>query len=109
MPVVPSAADVALQALCTQYLRTPVVTSDGTTVTFTFSPALSAPELVTFADLQTMSHFGIPATITLAEFQDIKPDLATGKAFLGIANPTNAQAVAAEKSIIRVVGALLRS
>lgn len=101
----------AVQVLCAQYLR-PVDAwvDDGTgKLTALFVPALSAPEQTALADLTTMASFGITSNITLVEFQAIKPDLALGKAFLGIASPTNAQAVAAEKAIIRVLGALLRS
>lgn len=106
----PSSTDVALQALCVLNLRPCTLTGDAVNgAALVFEPPLTAPEQATFADLQLMVKFGITSNITLAEFQAIKPDLATGKAFLGIANPTNAQAIAAEKAIIRVVGALLRS
>lgn len=74
-----------------------------------WTPPLNAAEQVAWADLQTMLRFGIATTLTLAEFQAMKPDLATGKTYLGLANPTNAQTVAAVKAIIRTLGALLRS
>lgn len=102
--------DAALQGLCALYLRPCSVTRDGAdTVTLVFEPPLTAPEQATFADLQLMAKFGVAASLTLAEFQAIKPDLATAKAFLGIATPTAAQSNAALKSTIRVLGALLRS
>lgn len=73
-----------------------------------FDPPLTAAEQATLADLRAMARFGIDANLTLAEFQAMKADLALGRAFLGIASPTQAQAVAAEKAVIRVLGALLR-
>lgn len=74
----------------------------------TFSPALNATEQAIYDDLLTMARFGLSANITLAEFRAIKPDLATARAFVGIASPTAAQSNAALKATIRVLGALLR-
>jgi hypothetical protein len=73
-----------------------------------FVPPLTTAEQASLADLRLMARFSIASDLTLAEFQALKPDLATGRAFLGIASPTQAQAVAAERAIIRVLGALLR-
>jgi hypothetical protein len=98
------ASDFVLRQLLALYLR-PWVNWSGGPV---WDPPLTSGEQATLADLSVMANFGITSTITLAEYQAIKPDLALGRAFLGIASPTNAQAVAAEKAIIRVIGALLR-
>jgi hypothetical protein len=54
-----------------------------------------------------MARFGV--SMTLGEWQAVKPDAASLKAFLAIASPTNAQAVAAVKSLIRVLGVIVRS
>jgi len=106
----PSAIDIALQNLCAIYLRPCTLNGDPVNgIVATFEPPLTANEQLTFADLKLMAGFGITSNITLAEFQAIKPDLATAKAFVGIASPTAAQSNAALKSTIRVLGALLRS
>lgn len=95
----------------TKFLRVPDMYSvdDAGTITATFTPPLTAPEQATFADLQLMAKFGITSDLTLAEFQNIKSDLATAKTFVGIASPTAAQSNAALKSTIRILGALLRA
>jgi hypothetical protein len=96
--------------LLTAYLRLPDTfeVDDGELITATFTPPLTTEEQATFADLRTMAKFGSTAAMTLTEFRAVKDDLALGKAFLAIATPTQAQAIAAEKAIIRVLGALLR-
>lgn len=105
-----SATDAALQALCALYLRPCALVGDPVNgIVPTFTPPLDAGEQVAFADLRLMASFGLTSNLTLAEFQAIKPDLATGKAFLGIASPTAAQSNAALKATIRVLGALLRA
>lgn len=75
----------------------------------TWNPPLTAAEQTIYNDLVTMAKFGITASLTLAEFQAIKPDLATAKAYVANASPTAAQTNAALKSTIRVLGALLRA
>jgi hypothetical protein len=103
---------LALVELCRAYLRAPdAFASDGDTGNpiLTFVPALTAAEQATLVDLTTMARFGISASISLAEFQAIKPDLAIARQYVGLAAPTAAQTAAALRSLIRVVGALLRS
>lgn len=82
-------------------------------VTITFTPDLTSAELTTlqtlYADLKTMAHFGIDDNLSITEYQAMKADIATAKTYVGLASPTNAQTVAALKSTIRVLGALLRS
>lgn len=100
-----------LLGLLQRFLREPAtltLDAQGNPVA-TFVPALTPAEQATFDDLQTMAKFGLSASLTVAEFQAIKSDLATAKAFVGIASPTAAQSNAALKSTIRVIGALLRS
>lgn len=96
---------VALAALIPAYMRMPSSWPASGPV---WDPPLTADEQGTYDDLQRMAHFGLTSSLTLDEFRAIKADLATGRAFLGIASPTQAQAIAAEKAIIRVLGALLR-
>lgn len=100
-----------LYGLCLLYLRAPAgyATDDVTSQpVFDFTPVLTTAEQATFTDLTTMAKFGITASITLAEFQAIKSDLATARTYAGLASPTAAQTAAALKSTIRVIGALLR-
>ena len=106
----PDATTSRLADLCVLYLRRPdtVATDPSGNPVLTFVPVLTTAEQSTLTDLTTMAKFGIPATITLAEFQAIKSDLATARAYVGIASPTTAQTTAALKSTIRVIGALLR-
>ena len=100
-----------LVALVATYLRpADSVTLDAqNTITPTFTPPLTTAEQATFADLQTMAKFGLSNDLTLSEFQAIKSDLATARAYVSIASPTAAQTTAALKSTIRVIGALLRA
>lgn len=84
-------------------------TLSGNVVTYVFTPDLTANQTTAFNDLVLLYGFGLASNLTLAEFQAIKPDLATAKAYVSIASPTAAQTSAALKSTIRVLGALLRS
>ena len=106
----PFGSILTVEGMCAKYLR-PVsgwTGSDATGYTATFNPALTTGEQTTYNDIETLVNFGIASTITLAEFQAIKPDLVTARTFLGIASPTAAQSNAALKATIRVIGALLR-
>lgn len=97
--------------LLTRYLRTALTygTDGSGNYIATFEPPLSGAEQATFDDIVLMAKLGLTNDLSLAEFQAIKPDLATAKAFIGIASPTAAQSNAALKATIRVLGALLRS
>lgn len=97
-----------LLRLCAQSLRVPSRYDSVDVATFVWEPPLTTQEQTTLADLQTMANFGLTASITLAEFQAIKPDLVTARNFVGIATPTAAQSNAALKATIRILGALLR-
>ena len=93
----------------TAAIRRPDSTAwDGaSTVTFHFNVDLTPTEATAFSDLVLMARFAV--TLTLAEWQSVKADAASLKAFLGLSSPTNAQSVAAIKSIIRVLGVIVRS
>lgn len=74
------AAKVA--ALCDTYLRATTVTGyPGATRTLVFTPELSAAEQATYDDLVRFAKFGISTTLTLAEFQALKPQLAEIRSF----------------------------
>jgi hypothetical protein len=107
----PDATAAELGALCATYLRAPEsIATDATSgdPVLVFNPALTSAEQATLADLTTMARFGISASLSLAEFRAIKADLVTARQYVGLASPTAAQTAAALKSLIRVVGALLR-
>jgi hypothetical protein len=53
-------------------------------VTFTWTPVLSAAELVTYGDLEAMAKSTFTASMTLAEYQAIKPHLASEVAWQAI-------------------------
>lgn len=80
----PDTVALRLVALCRTYLRPPDgYATDDTTgdPTLDFSPALSAGEQSTYNDLLVMARFGIEASLTLAEFQAIKSQLAEIRSF----------------------------
>ena len=90
-----------------QYLRRPTSFDTSTDPpTPVWSPALTSAEQAVYADLQTMTRFGV--ALTLAEWQAIKPDAAGLKAYLGLASPTLAQTAAAVKALIRAMGVIIR-
>lgn len=94
--------------LCVGQLRAPTdMTDDGTNFSLTFTPDLTAGELTTFSRLVQIASAS--TEITPTEWAAITSDVATVKAFVGIATPTAAQSNAALKATIRVLGALLRS
>lgn len=95
--------------LCGVYLRAPesATTDAQNTATLTFIPPLTSAEQATFDDLQTMARFGV--TMTLVEWQKIKPDAQGLIAYAGIATPTLAQTAAAVKAISRVLAVIIRT
>jgi hypothetical protein len=105
------ATALAMPALCAANgVRPPAIVGppQAPTRDLVWTPDLSAAELAQVNDLLTMAKFGIAASLTLAEFGAIKPDLATARTYVGLASPTAAQTAAALRSTIRVLGALLR-
>lgn len=97
---------VRVQRLCAQYLgREPVVTDDGTTLSVTFTPDLTAAQATMLGRIVKTSGFGV---ITPDELGAVEASITTAKAYLSITNPTNAQTAAAMKAVIRVIGVILR-
>jgi hypothetical protein len=94
-------------------LRAPTAWSADATsgVVLTFTPDLTAGETTTLAtfmsDISTMAKFGV--TLTLAEWQSVKPDAQLLKAYAGVASPTLAQTVAAVKAQSRILSVIIRS
>lgn len=67
------------------YLRPATVAVDAAeNATLTFDPVLSAAEQATFADLQAMARSRQTADMTLAEYQAVKPFLASEAAWMAI-------------------------
>ena len=60
-----------------------------------FSPVLTAPEQATYADILALARSGYD--LTLAEYQAIKPQLTTGRAFLGLSQSQFMALTAAER------------
>lgn len=95
-----------VQQMCRDYLgREPGVILDGETLTAVFTPDLSQAEAATLTAIVRVSGIGV---VTPAEYAAVTDDVAALRTFLRIASPTNAQAVAAIKSLIRVLGAIVR-
>jgi hypothetical protein len=92
--------------LCRIYLgREPVITDDGSTLSATFTPDLTAGEANTLRRIVRISGFGM---MTPDDIAGIEADIDTLTAFVALGNPTNAQAVAAVKSVIRVLNVVFR-
>lgn len=105
---VPAGQAIAVMYGSRQAIRQPeTVTSGDPDWTFTFTPDLTAPELVTFNRLVSVARS--PIGITPAEWQAIQPDIDGLQTFQGIATPTLVQTVAAVKAQSRILRALLRS
>lgn len=99
----------SLAELCALHLR-PIDhwADDGAgNVTPVFVPPLAPAEQSAFDDLEQMATLGLQ-TLTLAQYQARKADVQGLRGFLALASPTQAQALAAEKALIRVVGAMLK-
>jgi hypothetical protein len=95
-----------IRRLCRVYGREPThVIDDGTTLSLVFEPDLTPAQETMLRRLIRISGM---LRITPAEWANIEDDLTTGIAFVQNAVPTNAQSVAAVKSLWRVLGALLR-
>ena len=101
--------DRILDDLIRLYLRPCVWVADGTVDPApTFTPALSAAEQTTLANLRRFARRG-GLVITPDEWEAVKADAATAKAYVGLASPTTAQTTAAIKAVIRVLGAIVRN
>lgn len=107
----PDAVASTLTDLCKRYLRAPTGTATEDTTgdpVLDFAPALTVPEQATYDRLLSIAR-AEQMRITPAEWQNIESDIATVKAFVQNASPTNPQAIAASKSTIRILAALIRS
>ena len=77
---VPVGLGPRVRGMCIAAAFRPVVPLlDGDT--FTWTPDLSAAETTTFNDIVTMAQFGLAASISVTEFQAIKPQLAEIRTF----------------------------
>jgi len=94
-----------VQELCRQHLREPTVADDGTTLSVTFTPDLTAGELATLRRIVRISGISV---VTPDELAAVEPSLDGLIAYMAVATPTLAQTAAATKAIIRVLGVLLR-
>lgn len=110
---IPAGLDVErVGRLCQALLRAPsgVVYGNGLWAAPTaveFTPDLTAAEVTTLAEIvQRCQSAVVWSDADWAVFRTQYPGL---KAYLGIANPTNAQTAAAVKAIIRVVAAIVRT
>lgn len=75
-----------LAILCMDYLRMPqdtIIAADGT-ATHTFVPPLTVAEQAIYADLTAMAKSSATSSMTLAEYQAIKPFLASEVAWMAI-------------------------
>ena len=91
--------------LCERYLGVePVITDDGTKLSVTFTPDLTADEVKTLRAIVRLSAMGMA---TPAEVIAVEPDVVAIKAFMALPSPTNAQTLAAVKAIVRVLGVYL--
>jgi hypothetical protein len=97
---------VAVDRLCRVYLgREPVITTDGTNLTLTFTPDLTAPQITTLGQLVRVAGL---MRITPAEWEATAADRATLASFLAIGSPTLAQTHAAVKALVRTLRVLVR-
>ncbi len=101
-PVSPELA--TLIALAQRHLRWPDSWTDDPPALYWATPLTDA-EAAIYADLRGM---GTLEMHDLAAFRALKSDALTCLAFLDNATPTNAEAIAALKSTIRIVRALIK-
>lgn len=76
------------------------------TATLTWTPDLSPADLAT---VQSIVKLAVGSTLlTKAERDNLEPDFTTLRAYANAASPTNAQTIAAVKSVIDVLRAFVR-
>jgi len=113
MALLDNRAEIAtLVDLCLTYLNrmpaTLTIDASGGLTDLTFAPTLDpATEQPIFDRIMKIARSNVVG-ITPSEWAAIENDIATCKTFLGLASPTNAQATAALKSLIRIVAAVVR-
>lgn len=108
--VAPTDVGGDLLGLVTVLIRQPdsvVLSADGLTLTYHFNVDLTAAQATRFGELVNLLHAHV--RLDLADFDNVKADYQTAKAFVGIATPTQAQTAAALKAVIRVLGAVFRN
>jgi hypothetical protein len=108
---IPAGLDIAtLRALLPRHLREPSGVQwdrpNGTPLALEFTPDLSAAEVATLADILTAAARPVP--LQPSDEAIIKAEAPTLRAYMQANSPTNAQTVAALKSLIRVVRALVK-
>ena len=96
-----------LRELVADALREPSnITGDPITgaITFHFTPDLSTSEAATLAEIDSLARSGIDP----ADWPTVRDELPTLRAFMQASSPSAAQSVAAVKSIVRVLRAILK-
>jgi hypothetical protein len=90
-------------------LRAPEVQGppEAAVLDLVWTPDLSAADLATARDI--VSTASLLLSLSLAEWQAIKPDVAGLITYQGLASPTLAQTVAAVKAQSRILRAILRN
>lgn len=92
---------------CQRLIRQPeIVTVTEPDWILTFTPDLTAPQLVVFGNI--VASVGGAVSVTPEERTAIEGDIATLRAFFLAPTPTAAQNVTATKSLIKVIRAILR-
>ena len=105
--VVPATSAIPVIQGCRRLLRQPEgVAAADPNWTFTFTPDLTAPEVIVFGNI--VASVGGAVSITPEERTAIEGDIATLRAFFVAPTPTAAQNVTATKALIKVIRALLR-
>jgi hypothetical protein len=99
-----------LRALCELALPGRIVNVTGDPVTgaiqFVAVPDLTPAEVITLANLHAAAAGAVE--ITPAEWAILAPLIASGKVFMAIPAPTNAQNAAAIKGVLRVLNIIFR-
>ena len=91
--------------LTTRLVRPPIAWSDdpSTGPALVFDPPLTPDEATTFGQLQAMVALGLDADVDQASLARLWPQVQACLGFLNDPTPTNAEALAALKALIRVV------
>lgn len=98
-------APLVTAAISSEIRRPESIATTAATWTLTFTPDLTAPELVILANVVAAAKTRL---ISATEWQAISADVDGLRTYLGVASPTLAQTALASKAIIRVLRAILR-
>jgi hypothetical protein len=97
--------NLVLQA-CQRYLRAPLVIDNGNgTLSLVFDPDLSAAEQTILDKIVAAVRYAL--LLTPDDYEAIRTEVPSLRAYYLNATPTNAESVAALKSAIRVLRAIL--